>query len=68
MSSELDCDQQVQLTVEEYQRSRMMIGGISIFLPFSQEEAENYVVHAATTGEQSQLRMTVKEKKNWSRL
>jgi hypothetical protein len=61
MSSELDCDQQVQLTAEEYHRSRMMIGGISIFLPFAQEEAENSVVHAATTGEQSQLRMTVKE-------
>ena len=37
-----------------------MIRGIQLFLPSSQEEAENSVVHAATT-EQSQLEMTVRK-------
>jgi hypothetical protein len=39
-----------------------MIGGISIFLPSAQEEAENSVVHAATA-EQSQLEMTVRRRR-----
>jgi hypothetical protein len=45
---------------EEHQDDILMIGGIEIFLPFAQEEAENSVVHAATA-EQSQLEMTVEE-------
>jgi hypothetical protein len=39
----------------------LMIGGIEIFLPFSQEEAENSIVDGATAEEQSQLEMTVEE-------
>jgi hypothetical protein len=61
MSSRFDCDQRVQLTAEEDQRSRMMIGGIPIFLPSAQEEAENCVANGAAA-EQSQLEMTVKRK------
>jgi hypothetical protein len=38
-----------------------MIGGIQVFLPFAQEETENYVVDDTTAEEQSQLEMTVKE-------
>ena len=38
-----------------------MIGGIPIFLPSAQEEAEISIVDGATTGEQSQLMMTIKE-------
>jgi hypothetical protein len=52
-------DQQVQLTeVKEHQGDILMIGGIRLFLPSAQEEAENSVVHAATAGERSQLMMT----------
>jgi hypothetical protein len=39
INSEMSLDQQMQLTEEENLRSLMMIGGIGIFLPFSQEEA-----------------------------
>jgi hypothetical protein len=54
-------DQQMKLTgEEEHQDDILMIGGIEIFLPFAQEEAENSVVHAATA-EQPQLEMTVEE-------
>jgi hypothetical protein len=56
-------DQQMKLTEEENQNDILMIGGIEIFLPFSQEEAENSVQNATTAGEQSQLMMTVKEEK-----
>jgi hypothetical protein len=39
-----------------------MIGGIGVFLPFAQEEAKFCVADdAATTEEQSQLTMTVRE-------
>jgi hypothetical protein len=34
--SEIDLDQQVQLTEDEDQNDILMIGGISIFLPFPQ--------------------------------
>jgi hypothetical protein len=44
INSEVSLDQQVQLTKEEDWRNLLMIGGIKIFLPFSQEEAEIYVV------------------------
>jgi hypothetical protein len=58
----VNLDQQVQLTeVKEHQDDILMIGGIQLFLPSAQEEAENSVVNAATAGEQSQLMMTVKE-------
>jgi hypothetical protein len=39
----------MQLTKEEDLRNLLMIGGIQIFLPFSQEEAEIYVADATTT-------------------
>ena len=39
INSEMDLDQQVQLTEEEDLKDLLMIGGIQIFLPFSQEEA-----------------------------
>jgi hypothetical protein len=62
VSSGMDLDQQVQLTKEEDLRSLMMIGGIEILLPFSQEEAEIYVaVDKATTTEEGQLAETVRE-------
>jgi hypothetical protein len=56
-----ESDQQVQLTAEDM-RSRMMIGGIQVFLPFSQEEAEIVLQMQTTAEEQSQLTMTVKRK------
>ena len=37
-----------------------MVGGIQVFLPSAQEEAENSIVHT-TTAEQPQLEMTVEE-------
>jgi hypothetical protein len=49
----------MQLTEENL--SRVMIGGISIFLPSVQEEAESCIAGAATTEEQSPLMMTVEE-------
>jgi hypothetical protein len=59
VSSEMDLDQHVQLTEEEDLRSLLMIGGIGVFLPLAQEEAEICVAGAATTEEQSAE--TVKE-------
>jgi hypothetical protein len=53
MSSEMSLDQHVQLTKEEDLRDLLMIGGIKVFLPFSQEEAEICVSDAATTEGQS---------------
>jgi hypothetical protein len=51
----------VQLTKEEEdQDDILMIGGIGVFLPCAQEEAEICVADGATA-EQSQLTMTVKE-------
>jgi hypothetical protein len=40
INSGMDLDQQMQLTEEEDMRDLLMIGGIRVFLPFSQEEAE----------------------------
>jgi len=52
----------VQLTKEvEYQDDILMIGGIGVFLPCAQEEAEIRVADGATT-KQSQLEMTIKRK------
>jgi hypothetical protein len=50
----------VQLTEDEYQNDILMIGGISIFLPFAPEEAENYIADAAISEEHSTV--TVKQK------
>jgi hypothetical protein len=57
----MNLDQQVQLTEEEDQDDLLMIGGIGVFLPCAQEEAEICVADGATAEEQSQLTMTVKE-------
>jgi hypothetical protein len=62
INSEKNLDQQMQLTEEEHQNDLLMIGGIELFLPSAQEEAENSVVHAATA-EQSQLEMTVRKER-----
>jgi hypothetical protein len=63
VSSKIDLDQHVQLTEEEEdQDDILMIGGIGVFLPCAQEEAEVYVADDATTVEEkSQLTMTIRE-------
>jgi hypothetical protein len=54
-------DQQMQLT-EEDQNDVLMIGGIEIFLPFAQEEAEGSVADDTTTaGEQSAMTVRKEE-------
>jgi hypothetical protein len=67
-SKEVSLDQQVQLTEEEDQNDILMIGGISIFLPFAQEEAENCVADGATT-EQGTVTTgdDCQKERNWSR-
>jgi hypothetical protein len=62
INSEVSLNQPEELTEEEDLRSLLMIGGIQIFLPFAQEEAEICVadVEAATT-EVGQLAETVRE-------
>jgi hypothetical protein len=61
VSSKKNLDQQVQLKKEEEnQDDILMIGGIGIFIPCAQEEAEIGVTDDATT-KQSQLMMTVKK-------
>jgi hypothetical protein len=61
--SKPNLDKQVQLTEEEEdQDDILMIEGIGIFLPFSQEEAQICVAGEETAEEQSQLTMTVKRK------
>jgi hypothetical protein len=63
INSEVNLDQQMQLTEEEeHQDGILMIGGIEVFLPSAQEEAENSVVDGATA-EQSQLEMTVRKER-----
>jgi hypothetical protein len=57
---EIDLDQQVQMTKDEDQNDILMIGGISIFLPFSLEEVENFIADVAISEEQSAV--TVKQK------
>jgi hypothetical protein len=59
INSEMSLYQQVQLAKEEDMRNLLMIGGIEILLPLSQEEAEICVVGATTT--EGQLAKTVKE-------
>jgi hypothetical protein len=48
---EVSLDQQMQLTKEEDLRNILMIGGIHIFLPFSQGEAKVYVADEVATTE-----------------
>jgi hypothetical protein len=63
VSSKVNLDQQMQLT-EEDQNDTLMIGGIGIFLPSAQEEAENSIADdTTTTGEQSA--MTVRKEEKW---
>jgi hypothetical protein len=52
INSEMDLDQQMQLTEEEDMRNLLMIGGIGVFLPFSQEEAKVCVADDAATAEE----------------
>jgi hypothetical protein len=59
INSKVNLDQQMQLTEEEDQNDILMTGGIEIFLPSSQEEAESCIAGAATAKEQSSG--TVKE-------
>jgi hypothetical protein len=61
INSNMNLDHHVQLTKEEDQDNILMIGGIGVFLPFAKEEAKICVAGVATTEEQSQLTMTVKE-------
>jgi hypothetical protein len=60
INSEVSLDQQMQLTEEEDRRSLLMIGGIQIFLPLAQGEAEICVADAATA-EVGQPAGTVRE-------
>jgi hypothetical protein len=52
-------DQQVHMTEDEDKKDILMIGGISIFLPFSPEEEKNCITDAAISEEQSVV--TVKQ-------
>jgi hypothetical protein len=62
MNSKVSLDQQVQLIEEEDMRNILMIGGIQIFLPFSQGEAEVCVIDgAATVAEQSAVTIRKEE-------
>jgi hypothetical protein len=49
VSSEMNLDQQMQLTEEEDMRDLLMIGGIKVFLPLAQEEAEVCVAYGVAT-------------------
>jgi hypothetical protein len=62
INSWMDLDQQVQLTEEEDLRDLLMIGGIQVFLPFAQEEAEFCIADAATVEEQSVVTVREEEK------
>jgi hypothetical protein len=55
INSEMSLDQHVQLTEEEDMRDLLMIGGIGVFLPFSQEEAEVCVAEMQQQQKNSQL-------------
>jgi hypothetical protein len=65
LTEQMDLDQQVQLTEVKDQDGILMIGGIGIFLPSAQEEAE-IVLQMMQQQEKNSHQMTVKE--NWSRL
>jgi hypothetical protein len=49
VSSKLNLDQQMQLTEVKDQDDLLMIGGIGIFLPCAQEDAEKCVTDDAAT-------------------
>jgi hypothetical protein len=51
----MDLDQWMQLTEEEELRDIMMIGGIGVFLPFSQEEAEICVADGAAAEQSAEI-------------
>jgi hypothetical protein len=61
MISEMDLDQQMQLTEKEDRRNILMIGGIEIFLPLIPEEAEIYVAEETTTTIEGQIALNFKE-------
>jgi hypothetical protein len=62
INSEVSLNQPEELTEEENLRDLLMIGGIQVFLPFAQEEAEICVVDVeAATTEEGQPAETVKE-------
>jgi len=63
VGSRIDFDQQVQMTEGGDQDDILMIGGIELFLPCAQEEAESCVAGEATAEEQSQLEMTVRKER-----
>jgi hypothetical protein len=60
INSEMSLDQHEQLREEEDMRDLLMIGGIKVLLPFTQEEAEVCVADEATTIEEKSV-VTVKE-------
>jgi hypothetical protein len=62
INSEVSLDQQVQLNENEDMRDLLMIGGIGVFLPFSQEEGEIYVVGAPIVVEQSAVTVRKEER------
>jgi hypothetical protein len=52
INSEIELDQHVQLTEEEELRDILTTGGIGVFLPFSQEEAEVFVADDTAIAEE----------------
>jgi hypothetical protein len=60
INSEMNLDQPEKLIEEDNLRRFMMIGGIGVFLPFSQEEAEVSVADDAAAAEEQSV-MTVRE-------
>jgi hypothetical protein len=62
INSEVSLNQKMKLTEGEDLRSFLMIGGIGIFLPFAQEEAEICVADVgAAIAEEGQPAETIKE-------
>jgi hypothetical protein len=62
INSEVSLNQPKELTEEEDWRNLLMIGGTSIFLPFSQEEVETCIADVgAETTEEGQPAETIKE-------
>jgi hypothetical protein len=60
INSEINLDQQVQLKKEEDLRDLLMIGGIKIFIPFTEEEAKVCVANDAAAVEE-QSTVTIRE-------
>jgi ethanolamine utilization protein EutP (predicted NTPase) len=59
INSEMEMDQQVHLTEVKDQDDLLMIGGIGIFLPSSQEEAEKCVANDAAIEIEEQSLVTI---------